>query len=197
VAAVKARRRSLASVAFGAYAAFLAHAAVDWDWQMPALTLAAFFCVAALLVCTRSGLPETTSVRARMRMPALALTLVLAAFAFVGLRGNRAIAASQVAANKANWAQSAGDARSAARWAPWSSSPWQLLGEAQFHQGKLDAARASFRKALTKDRADWSIWLDLAVTSKGAQRRQAFSEATRLNPFSHEIAAYGPAGRKR
>jgi len=117
--------------------------------------------------------------------------------AFVGLRGNRAIAASQSAANKANWAQSASDARTATRWAPWSSSGWQLLGEAQFHQRKLGAARRSFHKALAKDPADWSIWLDLAVTSRGAERRRAFAEATRLNPFSPEIAAYKPAGRKR
>ena len=53
VAAVRARRHPLVAPAFGAYVAFLVHAAVDWDWQMPAVTLLAFF-VAAAIDCCRS-----------------------------------------------------------------------------------------------------------------------------------------------
>ena len=188
LAAVKARRTSLASAAFGAYAAFLVHAGVDWDWQMPALTLAALFCAAALLVCTRGRWPARLSLR--WRVPALALTLVLAVFAFVALRGNRAVATSEAAATKLNWTRSAAEARAAQRWAPWSSRPWQLLGEAQLAQGKLAPARRSFRKALDKDVSDWSIWLDLALASRGAERRHAFAEAARLNPRNSEIPAY-------
>jgi O-Antigen ligase len=195
VAAVKARGRSLASVAFGAYAAFLVHAGVDWDWQMPALTLAALFSGTALLVCTRRGSAASSS--QLWRAPALALMLVLAVFAFVALRGNRAVAASETAATKLHWTRSAAEARAAQRWAPWSSRPWQLLGEAQFQEHDLAAARASFRKALEKDGSDWSIWLDLALASKGKERRHAFAEATRLNPLASEIASRKPgAGRK-
>ena len=36
-----------------AYVAYLAHAGVDWDWEMPAVTLAALACAAALLAAPR------------------------------------------------------------------------------------------------------------------------------------------------
>jgi hypothetical protein len=184
-AAVKARRRSLASAAFGAYAAFLVHAGVDWDWQMPALTLAALFCAAALLLCTRRQSPAALS--PRWRVPALALVLIFAAFAYVALRGNRAVAASEAAATNVNWTRSAAEARTAQRWAPWSSRPWQLLGIAQLRQGRLAPARTSFRMALEKDDSDWSIWLNLSWASRGAERRHAIAEAARLNPLDSRI----------
>src|SRR5439155_6134165 len=37
----RARASPLAAVAFAAYAAYLVHAVIDWDWEMPAVTLAA------------------------------------------------------------------------------------------------------------------------------------------------------------
>lgn len=38
-----------AAAAAGAYAAFLLHAGLDWDWELPAITVAGLFCGAALL----------------------------------------------------------------------------------------------------------------------------------------------------
>ena len=52
-AAVAARRQPLASAAFAAYAAYLVHAGVDWDWELPALTLSALICASALLAMAR------------------------------------------------------------------------------------------------------------------------------------------------
>ena len=53
VAALKAPDRRLAATALGAYAAFLVHAGLDWDWEMPVTTLAGLACGAALLVDVR------------------------------------------------------------------------------------------------------------------------------------------------
>ena len=39
--------------ATGAYVAFLVHAAVDWDWEMPAVTVAGLGCGAVLIVAAR------------------------------------------------------------------------------------------------------------------------------------------------
>jgi hypothetical protein len=189
VGAIRARRRALVPAAAAAYVAFLAHAAVDWDWQMPAVTLAALFCGVALLAAARRSESSRRSMRAAVRVVALALVVVLAAFAFAGLKSNAAIADAQAAASKNDWAKVVSDARAARFWAPWSARPWQLLGEAQVVTGDLPAARASFRRALGKDRQDWSIWLDLALASSGAERRAAFAAATGLNPLSPEIAS--------
>ena len=47
------RRGGLTSVAGAGYLALLAHAGVDWDWEMPAVMLSGLGCAAALLVAQR------------------------------------------------------------------------------------------------------------------------------------------------
>ena len=50
VAAVGARERAgIVATAAAAYSVFLAHAGLDWDWEMPATTIAGLACGAALL----------------------------------------------------------------------------------------------------------------------------------------------------
>ena len=60
-----------AAGATGAYVAFLVHAAVDWDWEMPAVTIAGLGCGAALVVATRRPAPEASA-----EEPALSQVLV-------------------------------------------------------------------------------------------------------------------------
>jgi hypothetical protein len=193
VGALKARRRSLVPAAAAAYVAFLVHASVDWDWQMPAVTLAALFCGAGILAAGRPKPTDARAVPVLWRAVALGLVFVLGCFAFVGLRSNKAIAASQGEASIAHYAQAAADARTARFWAPWSATPLQLLGQAQAGAGDLVAARATFHRALAKDPASWELWLDLAAWSSGKESAHAFAEATKLNPLSPEIASRKPA----
>ncbi len=128
---------------------------------------------------------------------ALAVVVVLAAAAFVGLRGNQAIAASERATEVGNWDRGIAQARSARTWAPWSAQPWQLLGEAQFQSGDTAAARASFEQAVAKDPADWGNWLSLAIASSGAEqapRRPRGAGAQSSQPGDRVVAA-GARGR--
>ena len=61
-AAIKVRRHPLVPIALGAYMAFLLHAAVDWDWEMPTLTIAGLLCgVAILVVALHRATSQTTS----------------------------------------------------------------------------------------------------------------------------------------
>lgn len=55
LALVRGRQTPLVAAVAGAYTAFLAHAAIDWDWTVTALTTAAVFCGGATLVGTRRG----------------------------------------------------------------------------------------------------------------------------------------------
>jgi hypothetical protein len=194
VAFFRTRRRALTAAALGAYVAFLVHAAVDWDWQMPAVTLAALFCGTAILSAAKRTRPEPLGPVARGILAAV--VIVLGVFAFVGLRSNLALASSRDATANANYAKAAREAKAARSWAPWSAEPWQLLGEAQLAAGKRAAARASIAHAIAKDDANWETWLDLAVASDGAARRRAFDAATRLNPFGPEIASWRDATAK-
>jgi tetratricopeptide (TPR) repeat protein len=200
-AALKARRHTLAPAAFGAYVAYLAHAGVDWDWEMPAVTLTALFCGGALVVCAREeggGAPMF----GRMRAGLLAVTLTIGAFAFAGLLANHAISDSVDAAREGDQDMTLGDARRAADrfdaaeadarraldLAPWSTEPWEALANAQLLRLDPAGAAESFRKAIAKDRDDWSLWYGLARATRGRVRRAALRRAAKLNPLSPEVA---------
>jgi hypothetical protein len=51
--ALRGGRDPLLATAAGAYVAFLVHAGVDWDWEIPAVTLAGLACGSAMLVARR------------------------------------------------------------------------------------------------------------------------------------------------
>jgi tetratricopeptide (TPR) repeat protein len=191
IAAFGARREPLAIGALGAYVAYLAHAGVDWDWELTGLTLPALACGVALLAL------RPTESAPRLPSPALryagaAAAVALAGVALVGLVGSSANAASQEAAQASppDYDRAEDQARKAHTWAPWSSEPWQSLGEAQLAQGDAAAARESFRKAISKEPSDWQLWFDLAQASAGAERSRALAQARRLNPRSPELDAF-------
>jgi O-antigen ligase len=186
LAAVRVRRHPLVPMALGAYVAFLIHAAADWDWEMPALTIAGLLCGVAIMVVARRN-PEGRLLTRRVRIAAVTAILGLAAFAFVGLMGNLAIASSNDAKSDGNWAlaeQRAGDAK---RWMPWSSLPWILQGEAQYVQRKDVAARANFDTAREKDPNNWLVWADLATVSPHGTWRAPARRALELNPLAPEL----------
>jgi hypothetical protein len=72
------RRDPLLAGAGGAYLAFVLHAGVDWDWELPAVMVAGVFCGAAVLVYGRgSRRPLSVRGRALLGLP-LAAVAVLA-----------------------------------------------------------------------------------------------------------------------
>jgi tetratricopeptide (TPR) repeat protein len=186
VAATRVRGTPLAPVATGAYVAFLAHAAVDWDWQLPAVVLAALACGSALVLAAR---PEDSlrALPSRLRVVTVIAAIPLAAFLFAAQLGNNALGANDRDAARDDEAKAAADARRARRWLPWSAEPWQRLGEAQLASGEVEAARRSFREALDRDPEEWSAWLDLAHATQGRERAGALTRASRLNPRGDAI----------
>jgi len=193
VAVRAVRKRPAIPLAAAAYGAFLLHAAIDWDWQIPAVTLAGLLCGAAILVSARRE--ETGRVPSlRLRGAIMALVLPFVAFAVVEQVGNSALAHSESAAEHGHIAEAVRSAHRAHSWVPWSFEPWQRLGEAQLAAGDAEGARASFRRALALDRQNWSLWYALAEASSGEDRADALEVAARLNPHSPEVAALRSGG---
>ena len=187
----RARSAPLAGALCGGYVAYLVHAAVDWDWEMPTVTLTALFLGIALLAAARRE-GEPRPLRRGLRWPALAGTAALFGFALLGLLGNSAVSASSKARSSGNYAEAKADARHAMHFAPWSFEPWRKLGEAQYLSGDVAASRASFRKAVAKDPKDWTLWYELAYATKGAESKRAYAEASRLNPLDDRLRPRKP-----
>jgi hypothetical protein len=175
-AAVTARTDPLTPPALGAYVAFLAHTAQDWDWELPAVTVPALACAVALLLTSRQ---RWTPLGQAARFVGGAVAVALVVVALAAYAGNRELALAENGSERS--------ARRAARLQPWSAEPWRVLGEAQLERGELEAARASFREGLSRDDGDWELWIDLALSSEGSERRDAFARAVRLNPRDPDL----------
>lgn len=172
------RREPLAAGALAAYVAFLAHSAVDWDWQLSGVTVSALLCGGALLAAGRS---ETRA--GRWRSLPIVLGTVVTLASFVGLAGNLALSASANAAQSANWNKAASSAQRAKFWAPWSATPYADLALAQKGLGAPMQAVDNYEIAVRKTPDDWRLWLSLAQASSGSTRAHALDEVRRLNPL--------------
>ncbi|MGE5691565.1 MAG: O-antigen ligase family protein, partial [Pseudomonadota bacterium] len=184
VALVRARE---AAAAGAAYVAFLLHAAVDWDWEIPAVTGTALLAGAAILAAARTA-PER-ALAPRARALALAALVPVAVAAGVAHAGNRATGAAEDALGRDDPEAALTAARRARRFAPWSTDARRLEAEAHLAAGRNAEARTLLREAVARDRGSWELWYDLALASTGGARGAAADEARALNPRSPELQA--------
>ncbi len=183
----RVRRDPSAAAAASVLVAFLLHAAVDWDWEIPLLSLVALACGATLLVLDPRQRSVALTTGRRLALVG-AVCAVLGAALVVHV-GNRAAgdALDALAADEPERAAAA--ARRAQTWMPWSSEGDQLLGEALAADGRDEAAREVLRRAARRDPGEWSIWYDLATVSTATERVNALTRARELNHLSVEIEA--------
>jgi hypothetical protein len=185
VTGLAVRRHPVVPAALGAYAAFLVHAGVDWDWELSAVTLTALMIGSLILTSARKGRPRR--IRAPIRLAGVVAIIAAAGLAVVGLLGNGALARARDDTAAGRFDPALTQAARARRLMPWSPQPWIAQGEAQLDLGERVAARASFLKAISIDEHEWTAWLDLAVATKGRERTRALARARRLYPRSLEI----------
>jgi len=178
VAAARAADLPGVRSAAGAYAAFVLHLGVDWDWELAAVALAGVLVGASLLLAAPGRAVAVP------RRPALAALAAVGLLAAAGLAGN---VATQRAADRLHAVDAAGgehEARRATRLAPWAAEPWRLLGEAQRLAGDRQAAAASFRQGIDRDPGDVELWRALARVARGEELRRAVARAAQLDPLN-------------
>ena len=177
----------LIAIAAGAYVVWLTHAAYDWDWELPAVTLPAFICAGAILASGRVAGARVTALRQSLLVAA---ALAVCVVGTLGLVENRALAQSADHARRGDYKDAltlAGRARSLA---PWSSAPWSQIAGIRIAQGRrLDAVDA-YRRAVAKDPGDWALWLGLAAQARGRERTRAIARLRVLSPAV--AAAFSP-----
>lgn len=192
-AAVRARAQPYVPVAAAAFVAFLLHAAVDWDWEMPVVSLCGLACAGSALIAARRA-DRPLAIGSRARVVGMAALLLTSAFAFVAMIGNRALGEADRASDRADPVAVTRHARTAASWAPWSSEPIRLQAGAALERGAVMQARRLYRKAIAKDPRNWELWLNLALASEGRARRDALARAAQLNPLDGQLAQLRTTG---
>jgi hypothetical protein len=186
-AAVRMRAHPLVPGAAGAYAAYVLHTGVDWDWEMLAVTLAGLSFGAALVVAARRGEPRpaSTALRAAWVVP----TLGVMAFALAGMAAASATADAYRAAVSKDWARVEVKAREARRFTPWSTEAARLEGDSYLWRKRKAEALVSFRWAVRRDARSWLLWYRIGLASTGEEQRAAARQAARLNPLQPGVVA--------
>jgi O-Antigen ligase len=197
IAARRALRHAYIPALTAAYVAFLGHAAIDWDWEMPVVMMGELVCGATIVAAARG---ELRPLRRRARIGGLAAASCVGGLTLVFLVGNRDLSTAATAAANGQHTLDA-RARAAETWAPWSPDPPRWLATVQLDDGHRAAARKLLAAAIGKDRTDWSLWLEMAAASDGQARISAIREAQRLDPNSPELfqaaVQYGLIARPR
>lgn len=184
------RGEPLAGALAGAYVTYLIHAGVDWDWEMPAVTMAGLLAGLLLIALAR---PPTPPLRLRLvaRAGAVVATLLASAFALSGLLAETALSAGARALSAHHWRHAEAAARTASFWEPWSAQPWELIAQAHYDAGDLSGAARYLRLALRRDPGNWQLWSDLGFALDGSAAEKAFARARQLNPQSPQIPTPG------
>jgi hypothetical protein len=177
--------------AIAAYVALVAHASLDWDWELPAVTLCTVLLAVALVRLGGTVVPRALATTGRVAL--LACATLLAALAVVVHAGNGATADANDLLDRGRATQARDAAERARRYRPWAAEPWQLLGEAELAEGQAAAAREHLRRATREDAGSWSAWLSLGLSSSGRERMQALARARALNPLAPEVEALADA----
>jgi hypothetical protein len=160
----------------------LAHAAIDWDWEMPALFVW-FFGAAGVVLASRSGrlgeLGRTPRVVAALAVLVLALTPAL-------------FAVSQGPLDRALNAFARRDCRVAIDAALTATErfgtrpePWMVLGYCDARLGQFDLARRAMDAARSRDPDNWQYAYGQAIVYgvSGRDPRPYAEAALRLNPL--------------
>jgi tetratricopeptide (TPR) repeat protein len=186
-----ATRRAVAGptgcAALAAYAALLAHVVLDWDLELPAVTLCIVLLGVVLIRETWSG--RAVPLRGVVTAALLACAALLAGAATVVHAGNGALADAHAALDRGDAEAAREAAERARRFAPWSAEPRRLMGEAELAAGRLPLARRHLRRASAEDPGSWENWLALAFATTADERAEALGRLRALDPLAPELDA--------
>ena len=174
--------------ALAAYVALLLHLVLDWDLEIPAVTLCTVLLGVVLVRVAGTG--ASIELRGVARAAVLASAAALAVVATIAHAGNGATADAHEALDRGDAAAARQAAERARRFTPWSAEPWRLLGEAELAAGRLRLARERLRRAAAEDPGSRETWLALAFATRGDERARALRQVRALDPLSPELDVF-------
>lgn len=182
-------QRPLVAALVACAAGWLIHAALDWDWQLGAVTLWLF----ALGGIALARSPDATPTRPPLRLAAraaLGAGLIVAA----GVPALAAVSQSKLdsglnAYDRGDCFAAVDAARTARAALPPRAEPRMLLGWCATRGGHAAEAIGDLRAAVARASADWETHYDLAVVlaANGRDPRAEAAAARRLNPLEPAV----------
>jgi O-antigen ligase len=176
--------RSLYAAVFAVLLAWAIHAAIDWDWEMPVVTLIFFALGGFVLAAPQEHSAPVVGAGPRLRtLTGLGCVLLAVTPAYVWLSQRRlddavhafALGNCQAASHSALSSISILGAR---------AEPYEILSYCDIRRGMPRLAIDAIDKAISLDPKNWNYRYDLAVirAAAGLDPRTAARQALQLNP---------------
>jgi len=200
--------RVLYAALFAASLAWAAHAAVDWDWEMPA-TGFFFFALGGMAIAARGGegvsrVPALSQRMARVALGIGCLALVVSPALVAISQGYLDSAVRNLTAG--NCRSATGEALDAVHVLSVRPEPYQVLGFCDARTGQDQLAVKMLETAVDRDKGEWESYYGLALVQAVAgvdprpAARRAF-ELARREPLANEgvemFKTGGPRAWKR
>jgi hypothetical protein len=191
----RGRRRPVYAALFAVTLMWALHAGVDWDWELPAVSLWVF---ALAGVGLANGTAGQRGPRPRAALPRqIAFALVCLLLGVTGVRAaisDAALDDARTAMDDENCALVKKNALQSASALGSRAEPFELLGYCELEAGRERAALRAMREAASLDPGHWRYRYGLALARGAAGRdpRQDLRIARRLNPLG-EILRTGAA----
>lgn len=212
---VRARgtRRSLYGALLAGGVVWAVHAGVDWDWEMPVITLP-FFAAAGLAlspparagtgqrvlagaglgrsvtgaetgqrVNAGAGLGRGATIAGRLVLAPLCLAAIVLGVLMIGSQSRLTDAEHALYASDCAKAGSA--ARSSIKWLSARPQPYEILGFCDLRRGLPGLGVSAMDQALRRDPGSWESYYALAIAraAAGIDPRAAAERALRMNPL--------------
>ncbi|MGI8596940.1 MAG: O-antigen ligase family protein [Thermoleophilaceae bacterium] len=181
--------RALYGALLAAWLGWAGHAGIDWDWEVPAITMPVLLLATAGLAAR----PERGLARGHRSGSPVRLTRVLVGVGVLTLLVTPAlVAVSQVRLESSLRAWKQGDcprtiddALGSLDAMPVRTEPFELIAYCDSRFALNDLAEGAMQSALARDRRSWDLWYGLALVHGAGRRdpRPAMAEAVRLNPL--------------
>jgi hypothetical protein len=179
LAVLRGEDRHLGAALLAAGGAWALHAGVDWDWQLPAVTLWLFALGGLALY---RGPPRPVAAPRRLLVAAQLLVLAAVPGAIAVAAGHTDRAADAFARHDCPAVVREGQA--AIDTVGVLVAPHELVGFCRLQQGQPHAAIAGLRRAIALDPGNWNLWYDLTLAhaAAGIDPRPAARRTLALNP---------------
>jgi hypothetical protein len=182
-ARIRAPERAVFAASFAAAVAWVLHTGLDWDWQLPVVTLWLFALGGAALSSAR----PTASVRRRSPILCVALAIgvgVLAVTPALAGLSQRHLNNSIAEFKRDDCRAAIHDALAASSDLGARPEPWEIIGYCDSRLGAGDLAVAALHNATVRDPNDWEFryGLSLVQARAGIDPRPAAAKALTLNP---------------
>lgn len=187
----RSRDRYVYAGLLAALLAWLVRAALDWDWEMPAITIWLFCAGGAALAVSRHSnrrpLRLGTLSRLGLALLCLAAAIVPAAVAVAQYRLDKA----RTALGQGDCRTAEGEARGALDVIGFQAEPHQVLAYCAVRSGRLADAAAEASEAVRRDPQNWIYHYDSALIAAagGGDPLPAARSAALLNPRDPEARA--------